>query len=60
MGSLFGEAGTEISDLPNRQFKTVVVQILTEVRRAMHEERQNFSKRYKIYLKNNPKHKSYG
>ena len=30
----------EISDLPNRVFKITVIKMLTDVRRAMHEQRE--------------------
>ena len=36
----------KISYLPEREFKIVVIKILTKVRRAMHEQSENFNKEY--------------
>ena len=36
---------TEISDLSNRQFKIMVIKMLTEVRRVMQEQSVNFNKK---------------
>ena len=33
----------KISYLPEREFKIVVIKILTKVRRAMHEQNENFN-----------------
>ena len=40
----------KISYLPEREFKIVVIKILTKVRRAMHEQNENFNTQ-KIFLK---------
>ena len=34
----------EIYDLPDREFKIKVIKMLTKVRRAMHEQRENFNR----------------
>ena len=34
----------EISDLPNREFRLMVTEMLSEVRRAMHELNKNFNR----------------
>ena len=33
-----------ISDVPDREFKITVIKVLTEVRKAMHEQSENFKK----------------
>ena len=35
---------TEISDLSDREFKTMVIKMLTEVRRTRHEQSENLNK----------------
>ena len=40
----------KISYLPEREFKIVVIKILTKVRRAMHEQNENFNTQ-KTFLK---------
>lgn len=35
---------TEISDLPNGRFKIIVTEMLTEIRRSMSEQCENFNK----------------
>ena len=37
----------EIIDLPNREFKLMVIKMLTQVRRAMHEQSKNFNRHRK-------------
>ena len=34
----------EIGDLPDKEFKIMVIKMLTEVRKRMHEQSENFSK----------------
>ena len=34
----------EISDLPDKEFKTMVIKMLPVVRRTMHEQSENFNK----------------
>ena len=37
-----------ISDLADKEFKIIVIKMLTKVSRTMHEPRENFSKEWKI------------
>lgn len=41
---------TEINDLPDKEFKRMVIKMLTEVRGKMHEQSENFNRdrKYKI------------
>ena len=34
----------DVSDLPDKIFKILVIKMLTEVRRTMHEQSENFNK----------------
>lgn len=36
---------TEINDLPDREFKIKIINILTDVGRAMYEQSENFNKK---------------
>lgn len=41
----------ERSDLPDREFKMIVIKILTKVRRRMHEQSRNFHEEIEILKK---------
>ena len=36
----------QISDIPNKEFQIAVRDMLTEVKKAMHEQSENFNKEY--------------
>ena len=42
----------EISHLPNKQFKVMILKMLTELRRRMDEHNKNFNKKLKNIKKN--------
>ena len=49
--------GTEISSLPDKGFKAIVIRMLTELGKRLHEHSENFNKELEI-IKNNQSDKA--
>ena len=41
----------DVSVLPNREFKIMIIKIVTEVRKTMHEQNDNFNNYTRLYVK---------
>ena len=48
---------TEISNLPDKEFKIMIIKMFTKARRTMHEQSENFLSQQRENIKSN-KHKS--